>query len=145
MTDDGDTFQCSVGHDYSAAPDRIFDGFLGMYDDPRPEWIEHSELDLRIGGTWDVTFHPPGLAPFREHRVIIDLDRPLRLAYIATIEGNGTPFDTDVTITLSPGPTTTRLTLKQTGFRTAADRDDFAAAWPDVLAFLASRISAPAS
>ena len=141
MTGNDDEFELSVGHDYTAGPERIFDGFLGMYEAPRPEWIEQSAMDLRIGGAWDVTFHPPGIEPFSEHRVITELDRPRHLAYTATIKGNGAPFDTRVGITVAPGGDTTRLTLTQTGFPTAADRDDFATAWPDVLEFLAGRIS----
>jgi hypothetical protein len=45
-----------------------------------------------------------------------------------------------VAITLDSDDQRTRLRLEQRGFPTAKDRDDFAHAWPSVLALLAERI-----
>jgi uncharacterized protein YndB with AHSA1/START domain len=69
-----------VDHQYRAAPQAVFDAFLGMYGERRPGWIVKSNLDLRVGGIWTVVFHPPGLETFREVRVFTQVEPPHRLA-----------------------------------------------------------------
>jgi uncharacterized protein YndB with AHSA1/START domain len=140
MTDD--THEFTIERSFAAPAAAVFDGFLSLYDEPRPEWIVASSLDRREGGTWDVTFRPPSMEEFREHRVIEALDPPRRLEYTATIIGAQTPYDTRVIIAITPGTDDSdcRLALRQTGFPTAGLRDDFATAWPDVLDLIASRL-----
>jgi uncharacterized protein YndB with AHSA1/START domain len=131
-----------VEREFAATAAEVFDGFLGMYGEPRPEWIVDSKLDLRVGGTWDVVFHPPGVGEFREHRVLTVIDRPHRLSYTVTVLGDAPEFDTQVAIVIEPSDDSrTFLSLTQSGFPDAASRDDFAGAWPDVLALLAGRIA----
>src|SRR5213595_3013904 len=55
---------------YPAPPRAVYDAFLGMYGENRQDWIVESRLDLRPGGSWRVTFHPPGLEAFTEDRVL---------------------------------------------------------------------------
>jgi hypothetical protein len=50
-------------------------------------------------------------------------------------------LSTTVDITIEAVPDGHRLRLVQQGFPTAATRDDFAGAWPDVLGELAGRVS----
>jgi uncharacterized protein YndB with AHSA1/START domain len=125
-----------------AAPARVFDAFIAVYDDDRPSWVVASELDLRVGGAWSVTFHPPGVEPFREERVITRLERPELLAYEMTAIGAGgrPSFDADVELSLEDHGSWTRARLVQHGFPTPDVRDEFAAAWPDVLDLLARRV-----
>lgn len=131
-----------VEREFAATAAEVFDGFLGMYDEPRPDWIVDAQLDLRVGGAWEVVFHPPGAGEFREHRVLTVIDRPRRLAYTVTVIGDAPQFDTQVTIVIEPADGSgTRLSLTQSGFPDAASRDDFAGAWPDVLEQLAGRIA----
>jgi hypothetical protein len=54
-------------------------------------------------------------------------------------------FAAETELTIDATPSGARLTLTQRGFPDARARDDFAAAWPDVLALLAHRVEPPAS
>jgi uncharacterized protein YndB with AHSA1/START domain len=65
-----------VARDYAAPVQAVFDGYFSMHGNHRPDWIVDSQLDLRIGGTWKVTFHPPRLARFQEIRVFSVVDPP---------------------------------------------------------------------
>ena len=67
-----------------------------------------------------VEFEPPGVSSFREERTITGLDRHRRLAYSVTVipSDDQPSFSTGVTISF----------------------DDFAGAWPDVLALLEERL-----
>jgi hypothetical protein len=52
-------------------------------------------------------------------------------------------FSTTVEVTIEAGPDGHRLRLVQQGFPTVQARDDFAAAWPDVLGEVARRVMSP--
>ena len=80
---------------------------------------------------------------FRETRVFSEVDRPARLGYTATVAADGQPgFQTTVLMTFQAQGDQTRVRLTQSGFPDAATRDDFAAAWPDVLSEVARRLAA---
>ena len=136
--DDGHTL--SVERTIDAPPESIFDAFIAIYDSQRPEWVTGSQLDLRPGGRWSVSFQVPDGPAFREERVITAVERPRRLAYDVTAVYEDAPgFSTAVEITIEAVPDGHRVRLVQQGFPTRADRDDFAQAWPDVLGELARR------
>jgi len=132
--------ELSVQRVISGTPAAVFDGFLSLYGPDRPDWVLESDLDLRAGGTWTLVFQPPGLPRFRETRVFFEVDRPGRLGYTVTVAANGQPgFQTRVLMTFAAHGEHTRVRLTQSGFPDAATRDDFAAAWPDVLNEVARR------
>ncbi len=132
----------SVEQIMDAPPEAIFDAFIALYDSQRPEWVTGSQLDLRPGGRWSVTFQVPNGPAFREERVITAVERPRRLAYDMTAVYEHAPrFGTTVEVTIEAVPDGHRIRLLQRGFPTTDARDDFAAAWPDVLSELASRVS----
>jgi uncharacterized protein YndB with AHSA1/START domain len=132
----------SVERVIDAAPEAIFDAFIALYDSERPDWVTGSQLDLRPGGRWSVSFQVPDGPAFREERVITALERPRRLAYDMTAEYADAPgFATTVEITIEAVPGGQRLRLAQQGFPAPAIRDEFAGAWPDVLAELDRRVS----
>jgi uncharacterized protein YndB with AHSA1/START domain len=60
----------SVVRIIDASPEAIFDAFIALYDSQRPDWVTGSQLDLRPGGHWSVTFQVPDGPAFREERVI---------------------------------------------------------------------------
>ncbi|MBO0829386.1 MAG: SRPBCC domain-containing protein [Streptosporangiales bacterium] len=125
----------------AADAEAIFDAFIALYDTDRPSWVTGSRLDLREGGRWDLAFQVPRGPAFREERVITVFDRPRRLAYeMRAVYEDAPGFDTSVEITVEPAPGGQRLRLVQRGFLTADARDDFAGAWPDVLAEIARRV-----
>jgi uncharacterized protein YndB with AHSA1/START domain len=134
----------SVERVIDAPPEVIFDAFIAMYDSERPVWVTSSRLDLRPGGSWSVGFQVPDGPAFREERVITAVERPRRLAYEMTALYEGAPgFGTSVEVTVDAVPDGQRIRLVQQGFPAAGTRDEFAAAWPQVLGELARRISAP--
>jgi uncharacterized protein YndB with AHSA1/START domain len=132
----------SVERVIDAPPETIFDAFIAMYDSQRPDWVTGSQLDLRPGGRWTVDFQVPGGPAFREERVLTTVERPGRLAYDMTaVYEDASTFSTTVEVTVEAVPEGHRIRLVQQGFPTADARDDFAGAWPDVLAELAGRVS----
>ena len=133
----------SVERVIDARPEAIFDAFIAMYDSQRPPWVTGSQLDLRPGGRWSVTFQVPDGPAFREERVITAVERPRRLAYDVTAVYEDAPgFETTVEVTIEAVPQGQRIRLAQQGFPTTGARDDFAGAWPDVLDELAGRVPA---
>jgi uncharacterized protein YndB with AHSA1/START domain len=127
------THDLTMERKFAAPPRAVYDAFLGMYGENRPDWIVESRLDLRPGGTWQVVFHPPGLEAFTEDRVLSAVEPPHRLAYSMTALFPGQPgFSTEVELTFSPDGAGTRLVLTQRGFPDAATRDDFAGGWSGV-------------
>ena len=97
-----ENYDLTMERTYPAPPRAVYDAFLGMYGENRPDWIVESHLDPRPGGSWRVVFHPPGLEAFTEDRVLSAVEPPHRLAY------------------------------SMTGFPDAATRDDFAGGWSGV-------------
>ena len=132
----------SVDRVIAAAPEAIFDGFVAMYDSQRPDWVTDSQLDLREGGRWAVAFQVPDGPAFREERVLTAVERPRRIAYdMRALYDGGPSFATTVEVTIEDEPPGQRIRLAQQGFPTEQARDDFAGAWPDVLAELDRRVS----
>jgi uncharacterized protein YndB with AHSA1/START domain len=145
MTSGVPDYELTVERRFAAPPRPVYDAFLGMYGENRPDWIVESRLDLRVGGTWTVVFHPPGLEAFREMRVLSAVDPPHRLAYTMTAVFPGQPgFSTTVDLTFSADGAGTRLSLAQRGFPDAATRDDFAGGWSGVWDILSREISGTA-
>jgi uncharacterized protein YndB with AHSA1/START domain len=124
-----------------APPEVIFDAFIALYDSQRPDWVTDAQLDLRPGGRWSVAFQVPDGPAFREERLITAVERPHRLAYDMTaVYADAPGFSTTVEVTIRAVPDGHRVRLVQQGFPTVQARDDFAAAWPDVLSEVARRV-----
>jgi uncharacterized protein YndB with AHSA1/START domain len=138
----GATYDLRVERDFDAPPQAVFDAYLAMHGERRPDWIVESQLDLRAGGGWTVRFQPPGLKPFSEVRVLSDVDSPHHLSYAMTaILGGERTIHTNVDITFEERGTGTRVSLRQSGFPTSKERDDFAGGWPGVLEALCDYIA----
>ena len=109
----------SVERIIGAPPEALFDAFVGLYDSQRPDWVTGSDLDLRPGGRWTVTFQVPDGPAFREDRVITAVERPRLLAYNVTAVYDDAPgFSTTVEITFGAVPNGHRVRLVQQGFPT---------------------------
>ena len=127
-----------------ASAEAIFDAFIALYDSDRPDWVTESQLDMRPGGRWIVGFQVPDGPAFREDRILTVVERPRRIAYDMRVIQDGAPrFSTTVEVTIERVRGGHRICLAQQGFPTAESRDDFAGAWPDVLAELDRRVSGP--
>ncbi len=142
MVNTSDGHALSAEHVIDAPPEVIFDAFVALYDSQRPEWVTDSQLDLRPGGRWSVAFQVPDGPAFREERVLTTVERPSRLSYdMRAIYDGAAGFGTSVEVTIDAAPGGQRLRLVQRGFPTVESRDEFAGAWPDVLAEVARRVT----
>ena len=119
-----------------ATPEEVFDAFTDpeahkeWYQD-RPEDVVTSEVDLRVGGTWDTAFGHAGEAPYREINVFTEIERPHLLVYSSTfVNPDGSRFDTDLVVRFEEEAGKTRLTIEQSGFPTEKDRNDHQGGWP---------------
>src|SRR5258705_12435224 len=54
-----ENYDLTMERTYPAPPRAVYDAFLGMYGENRPDWIVGSRLHLRPGGSWRGGFHPP--------------------------------------------------------------------------------------
>lgn len=124
---------------FDAPPEVVFDAFTDpgaqkeLYADA-PDWVVEAECDLRVGGRWSVSFGPPGAAPARETNVFEVVDRPRRLVYTSMMTmPDGSSVVTGMLVTFEEHGGGTRLTIVQSGFPSAGDRDEFAGGWPSIL------------
>jgi uncharacterized protein YndB with AHSA1/START domain len=135
-------YDLQVERDIDGAAGSVFDAFLAIYDEPLPDWVLHSERDLRVGGVWDITFRPPGVDAFQEHRIFTAIDPPHRLEYSAAIsEPGGRTFETAVVLLITEVGEHCQASVMQSGFPDEKTRDEFAAAWPDVLDLIPTRLA----
>ena len=136
------SFDLKVERDFDAPPQAVFDAYLAMHGEHRPDWIVESHLDLHVGGAWTVSFRPPGLKPFSEIRMLSGVEPPHHLSYAMTAIVDGDPtIHTKVVIAFEERDGGTRISLRQSGFPTSEERDDFAGGWPGVLEALSDFIA----
>jgi uncharacterized protein YndB with AHSA1/START domain len=133
-------------------PDEVFDAFTdgeAMKDwyQIDPDWnINVVATDLRVGGTTTITFGPTGTT-YSEAMTYTVVDRPSRLAYTERFGmPDGSSWDTEITVTFEAQNGKTVMTLVQTGFPNAEQRDAHQGGWPRFLdrlvAYLAQHVSA---
>ncbi len=136
------TFDLTIERLIDAPTHVVFDAFVDpdaqkeLYDDPTDaDWVVESELDLRVGGTWTISFGPAGKEPYRESSVFTVVERPHRLAFESSMfmVDDGHTITTMVTITFEERDGKTLLTLRQTGFEREQDRDGIEGGWPSIL------------
>jgi uncharacterized protein YndB with AHSA1/START domain len=133
---------------YDAAPEVVFDAFTDpdaqkeLYADA-PDWPVEAHCDLRVGGTWTITFGPPGGPPAVETNVFQVIERPRRLVFSSSMKmPDGSTIQTDIQVTFEEEGGRTRMTLVQRGFPDAHVRDDFTSGWGTILDRLGRRAAA---
>ena len=143
MTIDPESHELEVEHEFAAAPDAVFGGFLAIHDAAgTPAGSTGPELDLRIGGEWTVERVSSAAQPLTETRTITQLDRPRRLAYAMIVSGGGPeePVSTEVGLSFKSRSAGTLLTVNQRGFRSRTQAESFERSWPELLSRLAARV-----
>jgi uncharacterized protein YndB with AHSA1/START domain len=127
---------------FDATPEAVFDAFVDpaaqevLHGSRRQDWVVHrSETDVRVGGTSVYAMGPAGQDPDVETRLYSVVERPHRLVFrhsMAIADWQRT-IETEMTITFEDRDGKTLLTMVQTGFESAEDRDDFLEGWPEYL------------
>jgi uncharacterized protein YndB with AHSA1/START domain len=102
---------------------------------PEEGWIVEAETDLRVGGTWSVTFGPTKDELYRDEGVFEVVDPPHRLEYSAAMQfPDGRSFETHITVTFEATPDgKTRFTLLDRGYPSRKERDEHERGWPSFL------------
>ena len=120
----------------AASPEVVFDAFTAdpgqraFYGRDEPDWVVDTTCDLRVGGVWAITFGPRG-ATYEHRHVFRAVERPHRVAFVTTESGpDRPPFDFDVEITFAAHDDGCLMTMRQSGFTTAAERDRHAIGVP---------------
>jgi uncharacterized protein YndB with AHSA1/START domain len=124
---------------FDATPEEVFDAFVDpaaqeeLHGSDSGGWtVRRCETDVRVGGTSVYAMGPEGVDPDVETRIFSVVERPHRLvfAHEMQIEEWHRTVETEMTITFEGREGKTLLTMIQTGFETAADRDAFNSGWP---------------
>lgn len=122
--------------------DAVFDAFVDpdaqkvLYgDETDPDWVVESELDLRVGGTWTISFGKAGSEPYVETNLFREVDRPSRMVFGSSLfmVDDGHTVETTVTVTFEDRGGKTLLTIVQTGFARREDRDGIEGGWPSII------------
>jgi uncharacterized protein YndB with AHSA1/START domain len=121
----------------AAPPEEVFYVFTdpggqeAFYGQDAPGWVVESQCDLRVGGTWEVSFGPsPG--ELYHHRHVFAVIEPPRRLVLTTTETrlDGTSFDSEFEFTFEPQDGGTLMTMVQTGLPTVELRDEHAVGPP---------------
>ena len=103
------------------------EGRKQWYTGEQSDWVADAETDLRVGGTYWVTWGPIGSStPWREEGTFVEVDAPNRLVYdsLATPPPDeGEPLTTRVTMTFEDRAGKTLVTLHEAGYPTEELRD----------------------
>ena len=120
----------------AAPPERLFDLWtqpkqLVKWWGPEGYDVPRYELDLRPGGRWRTTMHPPGGKPRRVGGVYRVIERPRRLVFTwAWDRDDGARgHESEVTVTFEAAPGGTRLTLVQQTFESSEARNNHGRGW----------------
>jgi uncharacterized protein YndB with AHSA1/START domain len=136
------SYELTVERVIEAPAEVVFDAFTDadaqrawMRDPDDPDAILETRCDLRVGGTWVVTWGPSRDELYRETNLFQVVDRPRRLVMTTTsTTPDGARLDTSTEVTFEEQAGKTRMTVVQRGFPTAEVRDYFAStAWANVL------------
>ena len=120
-------------------PEEVFEAFtepdamLVWYID-HPGWeVEIVSCDVRVGGTTSVRFGS-GAEKYREDMTYTEVERPYRLSYDEDfVMPDSSSFLTKIAITFEDQAGKTLMTLLQTGFPDAEQRDAHQGGWPNFL------------
>ncbi len=126
-----------------ATPEEAFDAFIdgdAMKDwyQIEPSWdVELVKAEPNVGGTTVIRFGNSEQGwECREDLTYRELDRPNRIVFGMTFATSAMSYDTVVTVTFEEQGGKTLLTLSETGYPTAEERDAHQNGWPSFLAKL---------
>lgn len=116
-----------------ASPEQVFDAFTSaqgqraLYGQDEPGWIVESRCDLRVGGTWSVSFGPSPGELYQHRNVFEEIDRPHRVRMTTTeVRLDGSQLVISAEFKFEAHGEATLMTMTQSGFPTDALRDEHA-------------------
>jgi uncharacterized protein YndB with AHSA1/START domain len=134
---------------FDAPPERVFDAWLN-----REEWqawigpegidCEVPLLEPRPGGRYRITMRMTNGSVVPVSGVFTLIERPRSLAFTWGWESDPTR-QSQITLTFAPEGAQTRMTLRQEGLGSVANRDDHARGWGGALNKLARYVGRAAS
>ena len=146
----GTTYQLLLEREFNAARDLVFEVWsepkhLANWWGPNGFSMPFCEVDFRVGGKYRICMRSPEGEDHwlrGEYKVI---DRPERLVFTWLRENpDGSIWcETLVEISFEGHEDTTRFRMHQTGFSTAAHRDEHRGGWSECLNRLANYVSVP--
>ena len=121
---------------FAATPEEVFDAWtvpeqLAAWWGPDGVTIPEKSIDLREGGNWRTVMQNSDGSRFIVSGVYRTIDRPKRLVFTwAWDQDDGSRgHETEVTVTLEPAGSGTRLTLLQKIFANTEQRDMHREGW----------------
>lgn len=103
--------------------------------------VTSCSVEAHPGGKWQVTYRSTHGAEYVEYGEFRTVDEPDRLIFTLTqIEGGRTILASLVTVTFTSVGSGTRMSFRQTGFDTPAQRDDFRGGWGECFRKLATSL-----
>jgi uncharacterized protein YndB with AHSA1/START domain len=131
-----------------APPDEVFDVFVDpdaqqelFAGPPDSEAVLlQSSLELRVGGTWTMSFGQSGKEEFRLTYVFERIERPHRIAATFSLDQTGEVEHSLVEVTFEERGGQTLLTLVQKGFESEEQRDSYMSGAPHFLDRLARSV-----
>jgi uncharacterized protein YndB with AHSA1/START domain len=116
----------------------VFDAFTDpagqreFYGQDSAGWVVESRCDLRVGGTWSVSFGPSPDELYHHLHVFEAIDRPRRILMASTeTRLDGSSFETTVEFTFEPRPGGTLMTMVHAGFPSEELRDEHTRGLPN--------------
>jgi uncharacterized protein YndB with AHSA1/START domain len=127
----------------NATREVVFDAFTeaggqaAFYRQNEPDWIVHSECDLRVGGVWSIEFGPSEDQTYRHRHVFEVIDRPRRILLTTTeTRLDGSSFDTEMEFVFEDHGNQTLVKMFHRGFPSAELRDEHRGGVPEAFAQL---------
>jgi uncharacterized protein YndB with AHSA1/START domain len=138
VTPDQDTIISEI--DIAAPPERVFAAIADAeVVRRRAPYLDVFEMDLRVGGTWQLEMRPPkphrGVSIIRHYGEILEIDPPRLLVYTWFANFHNDPKHRSVVRwELTPTPSGTHLKVTHSGLAAEPGAcKDYAGGWPGVL------------
>ena len=116
---------------------------LGEWYSPSAPSRRQASVDLRVGGSYALSWTGADGVTYTEHGEFIEVEPPQRLVYTMEFdEAFGQPASTELTVDFVDVGGTTRIEIEHRGYPDEQMRDQHAQGWPEFLKQLEEYLSA---